>query len=58
MASGIPDGIETLQQYFQQEHYGPFSRPVPADQARGSAWLIHGFWHPSGHAWSGRPHVG
>lgn len=44
MRSQIPDGIETMQQYFQQPHYGPFERPVPPEDARGSAWLIHGFF--------------
>jgi carboxylesterase len=43
MASQIPVGIETMQQYFQQEHYGPFVRPVSPEISRGSAWLIHGF---------------
>jgi len=41
--STIAAGIETMQQYYQQERYRAFVRPVEPAARTGSAWLIHGF---------------
>ncbi|MGC4104762.1 MAG: alpha/beta fold hydrolase [Thermomicrobiales bacterium] len=43
MQESIAADIETMQQYYQQDRYRAFSRPVDPGERVGSAWLIHGF---------------
>ena len=43
MQETISADIETMQQYYQQDRYRAFVRPVALDVANGSAHLIHGF---------------
>ncbi|MGN6482998.1 MAG: alpha/beta hydrolase [Thermomicrobiales bacterium] len=43
MREAIAPDIETMQQYYQQDRYRAFVRPVERGEAVGSAWLIHGF---------------
>jgi len=43
MQETISADIETMHQYYQQDRYRAFVRPVELDVANGSAHLIHGF---------------
>ncbi|MGC4189609.1 MAG: alpha/beta fold hydrolase [Thermomicrobiales bacterium] len=43
MQETIDADIETMQQFYRQDRYQAFVRPVEPDGANGSAYLIHGF---------------